>query len=298
MTLTAYGDNAQNVLKQAQKRINELDKKLSVSDKNSEVSKLNSAGKGTLSADCAFLMEKSLSISRSTNGAFNPMLLPLTKAWGFTDKNYNVPNDKQINALLKECDISKVRFDKKTGEIEFLQKGMAVDFGGIAKGYASDEVKNIFRSNKVNGIISLGGNIWAIGSKENGEPWKVAVKNPDSEEKYLGTLSVSDKAIVTSGSYERYFEKDGKVYHHILDPKTGCPAESHLKSVTIISNDGTLADGLSTALFVMGLDKAIEYQKSHSQQFDAVFYTDDGGIFVTKGIAEQFSSDYKWSIAE
>lgn len=134
---------------------------------------------------------------------------------------------------------------------------MKVDFGGIAKGYTSASVMEIFKECGVtSGLVSLGGNVQALGSKIDGSSWKVAVQNPDSEENYLGVLSIKDKAVITSGGYERYL-KNGKVYHHIIDPSTGYPANSGLKSVTIVSNDGTLADGLSTSLFIMGLKKQL-----------------------------------------
>ena len=170
---------------------------------------------------------------------------------------------------------------------------MKVDFGGIAKGYTSASVMEIFKECGVaSGLVSLGGNVQALGSKVDGCSWKVAVQNPDSEENYLGVLSIKDKAVITSGGYERYFEKNGKVYHHIIDPSTGYPANSGLKSVTIVSNDGTLADGLSTSLFIMGLKKATDYWRENSDKFDAIFLTSDNKQYATEGIYDNYSSDY------
>ena len=137
-----------------------------------------------------------------------------------------------------------------------------------------------------------------LGAKTDGSDWRVAVQNPDGTDDYLGILVIKDKAVITSGGYERYFEEDGKIYHHIMDNKTGKPADSDLISVTIISKDGMLADGLSTALFVMGKEDALNYWREHSEEFDAILVTKDGEITVTKGIADSFSSERNYDIAE
>ena len=149
-------------------------------------------------------------------------------------------------------------------------------------------------------MVSLGGNIQVKGSKPDGTSWKVAVEDPfsDSENAYAGILSVADKAVVTSGTYERYFEKDGKRYHHILDPATGYPAEKGLASVTIVSDDGTLADALSTALFVMGKEKAVAYWKVRAKEFDMILIEDDGTISVSEGIENVFSCEKKYEKIE
>ena len=139
-----------------------------------------------------------------------------------------------------------------------LGKNMKIDLGGIAKGYTSSRVMQIFKDCGVtSGLVSLGGNVQALGTKTDGTDWQIAIENPDKSSDYIGVVSVKDKAVITSGGYERYFEKNGKTYHHILDPKTGYPAESGLKSVTIVSDNGTLADALSTSLFVMGKEDAL-----------------------------------------
>ena len=147
-------------------------------------------------------------------------------------------------------------------------------------------------------MVSLGGNVQALGAKPDGSKWKVAVQNPDSDESYIGVLEIAGKAVITSGGYERYFEKDGKTYHHIIDPATGYPADSGLKSVTIISSDGTLADGLSTSLFIMGKDKACDFWKEHSDKFDMILMTDDNELYVSEGIADVFSSDLTTNIVK
>ena len=176
---------------------------------------------------------------------------------------------------------------------------MAIDFGGIAKGYTSSRLMEIFREYNVSSaMVSLGGNVQVLGTKTDGSDWRVAVQNPDGTDDYLGILAIKDKAVITSGGYERYFEEDGKTYHHIMDNETGKPADSDLISVTIISKDGMLADGLSTALFVMGKEDALNYWREHREEFDAILVTKDGEITVTQGIADSFSSERNYDIAE
>ena len=295
MTLTAYGDNSQQALNSAKNKITSLDKTLSVGDKNSDVYKLNHSGKCKFSKETADIFKESKEICKNTDGAFNPAVYPLMKLWGFTDQNYNVPKKEEIKNLLKNIDLSDVDFNENTLDISFKKNGMGIDFGGIAKGYTSSQLMNIFKDNGIkSAMVSLGGNVQVLGTKPDGSFWKVGIQNPDGSDDYLGIVSARDKAIVTSGGYERYFEKDNKKYHHILDPNTGYPAESDLQSVTIVSSDGTLADAYSTALFVMGLDKSIDFWRNNSEKFDAIFYTNNNELYVTENLIDNFSSDNKF----
>lgn len=294
MQVTAYGKNANKAVEQAKKRINQLDGMLSTGKKESEVSKLNSEKTLTLSEDVGNIMERSLEIYKSTKGVFNPAIYPVMQAWGFDTKKYKVPSKENLQATLKNTDASKIKYNKSSRVATFENKKMEIDFGGIAKGYTSAAVMMIFKDCGVtSGLVSLGGNVQALGSKVDGSSWKVAIQNPDSEENYLGVLNIKNKAVITSGGYERYFEKNGKVYHHIIDPATGYPANAGLKSVTIVSEDGTLADGLSTSLFIMGLEKAENYWRENSDKFDVIFLTDDNKQYVTEGIYKDYSSDNK-----
>lgn len=299
MTLTAYGKNADRALTVAKQKIEDLDALLSTGNKKSEIYKLNQTGKATLSDTSAFLLEKSIEINKKTDGAFDPAIYPLMELWGFTTKKYYVPKKKEIKDLLPLTKVGNIQFDSSTRKISFGVKGMKLDFGGIAKGYTSSEVMKVMKENGVeSAMVSLGGNVQLLGKKPDGSNWRVAVENPNEEEDYLGIIEASDKAIITSGGYERYFTRNGKTYHHIIDPKTGCPAKSDLTSVTIISSDGTLADGYSTSLFVMGLKDAIQFWRAHADEFDAVLYTKDGKLYVTEGIKNSFTSDFKWSVIE
>lgn len=292
MSVTAFGKNADAAVDAAQAEIERLDAMLSTGNGDSEIAKLNVSGMAELSVDAGYLVERALELYTETDGAFDIAIYPVMEAWGFPSQNYQVPSEDVLQERLTLADASKVSYDADSREISFGEAGMEIDLGGIAKGYTSARIMDIFRSYGItSGLVNLGGNVQVLGTKTDGSKWRVAVQSPDDESDYLGVLSVSDKAVITSGGYERYFEQDGITYHHIIDPKTGYPAENGLKSVTIVSADGTLADGLSTSLFIMGEEKAAEFWRMHSDEFDAILLTDDGTIYVTEGIADDFSTE-------
>ena len=294
MTVTAYGKNAENGVNKAVDEINRLETVLSAEKQESDIYKLNETGSGTLSTDTKNIVSKALEINKTTNGAFDISIYPLMVKWGFTTQKYNVPSKNEISKLLKDVDSSKIIFDEKSGNIK-LKENMKIDLGGIAKGYTSNRVMQIFKECGVkSGLVSLGGNVQALGTKTDGTAWQIAIENPDKSSDYIGVVSVKDKAVITSGGYERYFEKNGKTYHHILDPETGYPAESGVKSVTIVSDDGTLADALSTSLFVMGKEKALDYWREHKNEFDTVLVEDNGDITITGGLEKIFKSNFKF----
>lgn len=299
MTVKAYGSNGDAAVDAAVDEINRLDALLSTGKKDSEIGQINANNGGQLSEDGAVLMERSLELYKSTNGAFDVAIYPVMKAWGFTDGNYQVPDADTLKATLELVDPSLIDYDKETSTVSFKKDGVQIDFGGIAKGYTSSRIMDIYKEKGVtSGLVNLGGNAQVFGTKPDGSLWRVAVQSPDSEDEYLGVLETKDKAIITSGGYERYFEKDGVTYHHIIDPSTGYPADNGLISVTIVSADGTLADGLSTSLFVMGKDKATDYWKAHSDEFDMILLTDDEKLYVSEGIKDSFTSDREFEIVE
>ena len=181
----------------------------------------------------------------------------------------------------------------------FGASGMEIDLGGIAKGFTSSRVMEVFREYGIeHGLVSLGGNVQALGTKENGKPWRVAIQNPESELDYLGILDIEDKCVITSGGYERFFEKDGVRYHHIIDPRTGYPADSGIISATIISKDGTLADGLSTSLFIMGKDQAEKYWRKNADRFDYILEDEAGKLYVTEGAAAILTTEAEMEVVK
>lgn len=305
MSLRAYGQHGEDALIAGEVEIRRLDDLLSTGKKGSDTEKVNAGGGGVLTEDTAYLTKVSLDLYESTDGAFDISVYPLMELWGFisqfeneADKTESIqrvaPKDAEIKKVLSRVDASKIEFHEETGEIT-LPDQMQIDFGGIAKGYTSQRIADIFRREGVtSALIDLGGNIQTVGSKPDGSPWKVAL-NDRNRGTFLGVVQVKDMAVISSGGYERNFTgTDGKVYHHIIDPKTGYPADNGFSvdaSVSIICSDGTMADGLSTALYVMGPEKAIAYWRAHSEEFDFVLVTDDDKMYVSEGIEDCFSSD-------
>lgn len=297
MTVSVNGSNPEQSVKNARALIKKLDKKLSTHDKDSEIYKLNKNGSKKLSDDSVSLLKEALRFNKLTSGAFNPAMLNVTQLWGFSDKNYRVPDKDEITLALKSAKPERISI--KNNEVTLGLKGMKIDLGGIAKGYASEKVIEELKKDGVkSAIINLGGNVQTLGAKPDGSLWTVAIENPDKGSDYLGQLKVKDKAVITSGGYERNFKRNGKVYHHILNPENGYPAESGLQSVTIISENGVLSDALSTSLFVMGEKKAVEFYKNSKEKFDFILYTDDGKLKISEGIKDNFHSDFKYEVIQ
>lgn len=199
-----------------------------------------------------------------------------------------MPSDDEITELLKNVGYERIRQEDTTVQLE---SGMMLDLGAVGKGYAGDLAAQVLKDNGItSALLDLGGNIQAVGTKPDGSPWRLGLRDPFSGGT-LGVLEISNMAVVTSGNYERYFiGEDGKQYGHIIDPATGHPAETGLASVTVITEEGCLCDALSTSFFVMGADRAVEYWRQH-QNFDMLLITEDGEIFLTDGIAETFTLD-------
>lgn len=209
----------------------------------------------------------------------------LMTEWGFTTGNFKIPTDEQISELLKNTGYEKIDLNENNVTVP---TNMQIDLGAVGKGYTGDLIVDILQENGVkSALLDLGGNIQTIGTKPDGTDWKLGLRSPFDEGSFA-TLEVSDCAVITSGGYERYFVgDDGERYWHILDPKTGKPAHSGLVSVTIVGKEGRLCDALSTSLFVMGLDKAIELWKRHND-FEMILVTENGEIYLTEGLEENF----------
>ncbi len=290
MELKAYGKNAGPALEKAEKRIHELENELSATSDQSDIWKINhSCGKETaVSDDTAVLIDKALEIGESTNGALDITIFPVLKEWGFTTQKYHIPEEYKLESLLENVDYRQIKLNDKT---VFIPENAEIDLGALAKGYTGDEVMEIFKSHSIDSaIVSLGGNVQTLGSKPDGSDWKVAVRDPFSPEKDMCVVEISDKAVITSGNYERFFTgDDGERYWHIIDPADGYPADNGFVSVTVIGENGLNCDCLSTALFVAGLGGYKEIIKGY-QGYDFIFVTDDERILYTGGIKDKFQN--------
>ena len=295
MVLTAYGKESTRAVYDAEEEVRRLDALLSRTSGSSEISMLNGAGGEMVpvGAEICTLIQTAGDFTEATGGAFDITIAPVVSAWGFTTDSYQVPDREALQTLLESVGMEHVHL---SGGSARLDPGTMIDLGGIAKGYAADQVAEIFRSRQVpRGKIELGGNILVIGDKPDGTAWRVGVqdpKHPDEADGLVCVLNLTDAFAVTSGSYQRYFEQDGKRYHHIIDPATGCPADSGLTSVTVVADsargNGTMCDALSTALFVMGEDKALDFWRSGVYDFQLVLVTEDGRVVVTEGLKDGF----------
>ena len=288
MTFTAYGKNAAEALDMALEQVEEAEALWSVTDQNSEIYQANHSGGQpvTVSDETAQLVSFALDMAEQTDGAVDPTIYPVLSAWGFTTQSKQVPEEGQIVSLLQNVDYGRISLE---GDRLTVPDGMQLDMGAVGKGYAGDLVIEVLKEYGVeSALINLGGNVQAIGSRPDGNDWRLGIRAP-WEEGNLGVLRISDAAVVTSGGYENYFEdEEGNIYWHILDPSTGYPADGGLQAVTIIGEEGKLCDALSTALFVMGEDGAVEYWRANGG-FDMLLVTEDGEIILTEGIAGQFT---------
>ncbi len=287
VSITVYDEDDKAAADACLELLYGLEAELSVTVSGSKLYALNS-GK-TIKDDGDFYTICGLAneLCLLTEGAYDPCIYPLVKLWGFTTDEYAVPDVEELTRAVELVENSKIVF---TDEGIVLENGGMADFGGIAKGYASEVLADYLKNNKVkSAIISLGGNIVTVGTKPNGDNWSIGINSPKGNGSILGVLSVGECAVVTSGSYIRNFTQDGKLYHHIIDPKTGYPADNGLVSVTVVADDAVLADGLSTAFFVMGVEKALTLAKSVG--VETVLATNDK-IYVSQGLKEKFTLDY------
>ena len=295
MELTASGTGAQAALEEAAAEIRSLDQLLSVTDPDSDVYRLNQTGSAQVSPDTAELLEQSLALSAGLGDAFDLTIYPVSRAWGFTTGSYQVPSDAELQALLPLVDDSRVTLN---GTAVTLPQGAELDLGAAAKGYAGDRAVSILRDRGISSaLLNLGAStICAVGSKPDGSPWRIAIQDPEHSEDFAGILEITDQAVNTSGGYERFFEQDGQVYWHILDPTTGAPARSGLLSATAVTEDALTGDILSTALFVMGPERAEAYWRS-TGGFEYVLIGTDR-IYLTEGIADRFTPQGSYAQAE
>lgn len=296
MSLQIYGDREQEALEAAVAEIQNLDALLDRNEPDSDLSRLNAAaGSGTpvaLDGETLDVLEEALRCSADSGGAFDCTIAPLMDAWGFggDGEHYRVPEESELSSLLSLVDSSSLRVDRDAGTAELARSGMEVDLGGIAKGYAADRLTALMAEYGVtSALLDLGSSTMAaVGERPGGGAWRIALRDPADAEQRLGVLSLQDASLSTSGSYERYFTQDGVTYHHILDPDTGYPAQTGLLSVTVVGENAALADAWSTALFVLGEDKALELWKSRDD-FDCILCCSDGRVLVTEGLEDRFA---------
>lgn len=237
-----------------------------------------------LTDEAAALIGASLDMAALTGGAFDPTIGPVSVLWDITG-NPKVPSRTDVQKALELVDYNNVKIDGNT--VSLAKKGMILDLGGIAKGYAADIAAEIYKKHGIkSALLNLGGNIYAFGARKDGKDWRIGIRDPKGQPgEHAAAVAVSDKSVVTSGGYERFFESGGQTYHHIFDPYTGYPAQNGLLAVTVICKNSTMADALSTAFFVMGLDDGLALA-NRLDAVEAVFFTDEKEVYITDGLKE------------
>jgi thiamine biosynthesis lipoprotein len=301
MDIQAYGPRASEGIQDAETEIMRLETLFSHTLEGSDVSRINAADTAVteVSEATAQLLDRALALGEKTGGALDVTIYPLVEAYGFPSYEYAVLTEAERRRLLERVDYRDVTVEPDACTVAFAREGMALSLGAVAKGYTSQAISDLLRGYGItSALISLGGNVQAVGAKPDGSAWRVAVQNPFDETGYAGVLSIEDCAVITSGGYQRYFdvEENGETvrYHHIIDPDSGLPARSGLSSVTVVTSDGFLGDALSTVLFVMGLDKAVEFWRREAG-FDAVFITDAGEVYVTEGLSGRYQPEEEYA---
>lgn len=301
MTLTAYGPNAEAGLMAGESIIISMDAMLDPESETSVVYKVNHSFGASVSVpgQIARMVQTAQTVYKQSNklgiNSLELTIYPLVKLWGFVDSSYYVPSESEIAERRGYLHFDQVVLSSfpSSGSYELsIPSDSEISFGAIAKGCTAAYVIDAMRNAGVtSGIVSLGGNVQTLGLKPDGSKWKIGIADPNSPDVYLGILTAGETAVVTSGSYQRCFTdpQTGKSYHHLIDPRTGRPADNSLLSVTVICEDGAMADALSTALFVMGETNAMRYWRTYGKDFQMILVTKDGEVVCTSGLIEEFS---------
>ncbi len=296
VSIKLYESGRKDVLNEAFKLITDFDEQLSRHNRGSEISDINSAAAGTavhVSETTIDLIKTALAYAALSGGSFDPTVGPLSSLWAIGSENPRVPGVDELNSILPLVDYSAVYISDENDTVTLGKEGMALDLGGIAKGWIADRVAEYLINNKESHfLINLGGNVLVYGGKPAGksdvQPFNIGMQDPfNSRGRYLGVFSLREGSVVSSGMYERYFESGGIRYHHILSTADGYPVENKLAAVTIISEDSEDGDALSTTAFVLGLDDGMALIQS-LKGIEAAFVTTDGRVILTRGAADLF----------
>lgn len=288
MSFTLYGDRekcsiARSIIGMI---LSDYEAVLSATREGSDVDRVNKAnGQPVELEGSSKLLERALELCQVTSGALDITAYPAVKAWGFSGEEHRVPSPAELEELAGKIDYTAITLE---GDTVTLPAGMEIDLGAVAKGYVGNVLAG--QIGLTSALLDLGqSTIVAVGAKPDGSPWRIGVRDPEGEG-YFAVVELADMAMSTSGGYQRYFEEDGVTYWHILDPDTAAPARSGLASVTVVSPSALTCDGLSTALFVMGLEDGAQFWRDHPElEFEAVFVTEEGEIYRTAGLEGSFS---------
>ena len=293
-TISLYDHQSEEILDLAMEKLKELEDTLSINKSGTLIDEINDAAgihPVVVDEDTYNVIEKGLSYSKLTNGAFDITVGPIVKLWNIGFPEARIPSSSEIEDALPLVGFDKVTLNPDDLSVYLTEPGMRLDLGGIGKGYAADEIAKLLQEQGVeHAIIDLGGNVYTLGTKPGNQLWTVGVQDPfNPRGKVIGRLKTANKSIVTSGIYERYIEDEsGHKYHHILNPKTGYPYENQIAGVSIISDYSTDGDALSTAVFAMGVEEGLAFVET-LDGIDAIFITLDSKVYITDGLKGNFT---------
>ncbi len=288
--ITIYDNPSEDAFTAAFARLREIEQKMTLHSESSEIARINhNAGLEpvVVSTDTFAVINKAVEIAKASGGAFDPTIGVLVQAWDIGGDNPRRPSPEEIQSLLPLVDYRQVVLDEQNRSVFLKQKGMVLDLGGIAKGYAADQAAEVLRSHGVKqAIVNLGGNVLVLGLKPDGTLWRIGVQDPEQDRgAYAIIVQLEDTSLVTSGPYERFLVVDGETYHHILDTKTGYPVDSDFTSASIITRSSLLADALSTSVYALGYEKGMDLINSF-EGVEAIFFTEDHMILQSEGVKQ------------
>lgn len=298
VTINIYDSQDERILNKAMELCDRYEQMFSRTLPDSEISKLNNGmlkltERGyRLEKETFELIKKGIKYSEISDGAFDITIEPVSSLWDFTSENKQIPEQSVLSDRLQSVGYGNVVLTENENReehfVQFQKEGMGIELGAIAKGYIADRIKEYLLDQGVeSALIDLGGNVLCVGNRPDGQPFRIGVQKPFKERnETVAVVEVSDRSVVSSGIYERYFEKDGKLYHHILDPRTGYPYENDLLSVTIFSDASVDGDGVSTTCYALGLEKGMELVDG-MDDVQALFITKDGELHFSKGFEEK-----------
>ena len=291
VSVTAVAPNeevAQNVATAAFREVRRLDELFSTWIGTSELSHINAAaGRHAVpvTSDKMDILERSVEIAKLTNGGFNIAIGPAVEAWGVTERQH-IPSREELDQIRPLIDLSQVHLNKESGTVYLAREGMRIDVGGIGKGYAADRaVEAMRKAGATAGVVALSGDMKTFGRLPSGDQFPFAIRHPRKPEAILAFIDLQDEAISTAGDYERFFERDGIRYHHILDPFTLKPA-GECQSVTVVAREGVVADGLDTGIFVLGPQRGMQLVEE-LDGVEAVIVDREGRMMVSSGLRNQ-----------
>lgn len=298
--LRAEGKEAKEAVEEGLTRIQEIDKLDSAQNPDSDVSRINAAaGHEYVQVDPGIyeMIALSKDYSVKTNGAWDITVGVITNLWDIGNDGQHIPSDAEIAAALEKVNYKDILLRPEDHSVMLAKEGMSIDLGGIAKGYAVDEIRKIYEAHHIeSGLINMGASsMYAVGKTSKGKPWNIGIRHPrnDDANTYLGIIAIENQALGTSGDYERYFIQDGVRYHHIFDPRTGRPSRSGVMSDSVVIDGsvphaGMLSDMFTTIIFVLGPEKGMDFLNGQAG-IEGEITGEDNTLYMTSGFKKHFS---------